>query len=147
MILCDGGKEILAMFGDRLSQKASKDLNRLGVEIRTGSVVTDVHALGVAVKSGDGSIQHIAARTKIWAAGVHASPLAEALAKASGTPTDRAGRLQVLPDCSLPGHPNVFAVGDMMSLNKLPGDAEVAMQSGIHAANTIKRNDRMPCLK
>ena len=142
VILFDGGKEILASFGDRLSQKASKELTRLGVEIRTGSIVTDVHALGVAVKSADGSTQHVPARTKIWAAGVQASPLAELLAKASGGTTDRAGRIEVLPDCSLSGHPDVFAVGDMMALHKLPGVAEVAMQSGIHAANTIKRGLR-----
>jgi NADH dehydrogenase len=61
------------------------------------------------------------------------------LARASGASADRAGRVEVLPDCSLPGHPNVFAIGDMMALNRLPGVAEVAMQSGIHAANTIKR--------
>src|SRR5205807_10215109 len=101
VLLFDGGKEILATFGDRLSQKASKELSRLGVESRTGSIVTDVHALGVAVKSADGSTLHVPARTKIWAAGVHASPLAESLAKAAGATTDRAGRLEVLPDCSL----------------------------------------------
>jgi len=139
VILCDGGKEILAGFGDRLSQKASNGLAKLGVEIRTGCTVTDVHALGVAVKAHDGSTEHIAARTKIWAAGVEASPLARLLADAGGASTDRAGRVEVLPDCSLPGHPDVFVVGDMMSLDRLPGVAEVAMQSGMHAANTIKR--------
>jgi NADH dehydrogenase len=73
----------------------------------------------------------------IWAAGVAASPLARMLADASGAECDRAGRIAVQPDCSLPGRPEVFAVGDMMSLNGLPGVAEVAMQSGIHAARTI----------
>jgi NADH dehydrogenase len=81
----------------------------------------------------------VPARIKIWAAGVSASPLTRQLAQASGSSTDRAGRLNVLPDCTLPGYPNVFAVGDMMALDQLPGVAEVAMQSGIHAANTIKR--------
>jgi NADH dehydrogenase len=76
---------------------------------------------------------------KVWAAGVTASPLAKMLADATGAETDRAGRIAVLPDCSLPGHPEVFAIGDMMALNNLPGVAEVAMQSGIHAARTIKR--------
>jgi len=139
VILFDGGKEILASFGDNLSQKASKELKRLGVQIRTGSIVTDVDPLGVMVKRADGSTSRVDARIKIWAAGVAASPLARLLAEASGAPTDRAGRVEVLPDCSLPGHPEVFAVGDMMALNRLPGVAEVAMQSGIHAANTIKR--------
>jgi NADH dehydrogenase len=70
---------------------------------------------------------------------VQASPLAELLAKATGADTDRAGRIQVLPDLSLPGHPEVFAVGDMASINNLPGVCEVAMQGGLHAANTVKR--------
>jgi NADH dehydrogenase len=75
----------------------------------------------------------------IWAAGVQASPLAGLLAEATGAETDRAGRIAVLPDLSLPGHPEVFAVGDMATLNDLPGVCEVAMQGGLHAANTIKR--------
>jgi|tagenome__1003787_1003787.scaffolds.fasta_scaffold20977802_4 NADH dehydrogenase len=139
IVLFDGGSEILANFGDRLSQKAAKELERLGVEIQTGSIVTDVDAQGVTVKGPDGNSHRVEARTKIWAAGVQASPLASLLATGSGAAVDRAGRVEVLPDCSLPGHPEVFAIGDMMSLNKLPGVAEVAMQSGIHAANTIKR--------
>ena len=76
---------------------------------------------------------------KIWAAGVSASPLAKTLAAASGAKLDRAGRIKVEPDCSLPGHPEVFAVGDMMNFDDLPGVAEVALQSGIHAAKTIRR--------
>ena len=139
VILYDGGDEILANFGDRLSHKASRELEKLGVEIRTGSIVTGVDALGVTVQSADGTTHRVSARTKIWAAGVQASPLAGLLAEASGATCDRAGRIAVLEDCTLPGHPEVFAIGDMMALNKLPGVAEVAMQSGIHAANTIKR--------
>jgi NADH dehydrogenase len=79
------------------------------------------------------------AKTVIWAAGVSASPLAKMLADASGAERDRAGRIKVQPDCSLPGHPEVFAVGDMMNWNDLPGVAEVALQSGVHAARTITR--------
>ena len=137
VILCDGGKEILATFGDRLSQHGAKELERTGVEIRTEAIVQNVDATGVEVRSADGSITKIASRTVIWAAGVAASPLARMLADASGAECDRAGRISVQPDCSLPGHPEVFAVGDMMSLNGLPGVAEVAMQTGIHAARTI----------
>ena len=80
--------------------------------------------------------------TKVWAAGVQASPLAKMLADATGAECDRAGRIAVLPDCSLPGHPEVFAIGDMMSLDGLPGVAEVAMQQGIHAARTITQRLR-----
>jgi NADH dehydrogenase len=137
VILCDGGKEILATFGDRLSQHATEGLERTGVEIRTEAIVQNVDATGVEVRSADGSTEKIASRTVIWAAGVAASPLARMLADASGAECDRAGRIAVQPDCSLPGRPEVFAVGDMMSLNGLPGVAEVAMQSGIHAARTI----------
>jgi NADH dehydrogenase len=137
VILCDGGKEILATFGDRLSQHATQGLERTGVEIRTEAIVQNVDATGVEVRSADGSTTKIASRTVIWAAGVAASPLARMLADASGAECDRAGRIAVQPDCSLPGRPEVFAVGDMMSLNGLPGVAEVAMQSGIHAARTI----------
>ena len=75
----------------------------------------------------------------MWAAGVEASPLATELAKATGAELDRAGRIAVLPDLTIPGHPEVFVVGDMMALDKLPGVAEVAMQGGLHAANTIVR--------
>jgi NADH dehydrogenase len=142
VILVDGGAEILATFGDRLSQKAAHELERLGVTIRTGTVVTGVDALGVDVTAHDGTTDRIECRTKIWAAGVSASLLAGMLAEQSGATTDRAGRISVLPDCTLPDRPEVFAVGDMMALDDLPGVAEVAMQSGIHAANTIKRRLR-----
>jgi NADH:ubiquinone reductase (H+-translocating) len=139
ILLVDGGKEVLATFGDRLSEKAAAELRRLGVTIRTGSIVTGVDPFGVEVRTADGSTERIVCRTKIWAAGVQASPLAGLLAEASGATCDRAGRIAVLEDCTLPGHPEVFAIGDMMALDNLPGVAEVAMQSGIHAANTIKR--------
>jgi NADH dehydrogenase len=139
VILFDGGKEILANFGDKLSGKATHELEQTGVEIHTGSIVTQVDADGVEVKGPDGKVTRYAAKTTIWAAGVQASPLAKMLADACGGECDRAGRINVLPDCSLPGHPEVFAVGDMMALNGLPGVAEVAMQTGIHAARTIKK--------
>jgi NADH:ubiquinone reductase (H+-translocating) len=139
VMLVDGGPEILGAFGDRLSQKAAHELGRLGVTIRTGTVVTGVDAFGVDLKLPDGSTDRVSARTKVWAAGAAASPLAAMLAEQSGATCDRAGRVEVLDDCTLPGHPEVFAIGDMMALHGLPGVAEVAMQSGIHAANTVKR--------
>jgi NADH dehydrogenase len=138
VLLFDAGDAILANFGTKLSERAERSMERIGVEVRTGSLVTGVTAHDITVK-GPGGPETIRCHVKVWAAGVTASPLAKMLAAASGAETDRAGRIEVLPDCSLPGHPEVFAVGDMMSLNKLPGVAEVAMQSGIHAAETIKR--------
>jgi NADH dehydrogenase len=138
ILLFDGGKEILAGFGDRLSAKGVRGLERLGIEIHTESIVTSVDRDGVVVKSGDEE-RRIAARTKVWGAGVQASPLARMLGEATGAEVDRAGRVSVLPDCTLPRHPEVFAIGDMMSLDGLPGVAEVAMQQGIHASRTIGR--------
>jgi NADH dehydrogenase len=138
ILLFDGGEQVLASFGDRLSAKAAKGLEHLGIELHMSSMVSDVDRTGVVVKSG-GDERRIPARTKVWAAGVEASPLARMLGEATGAEVDRAGRVSVLPDCTLPGHPEVFAIGDMMSLDELPGVAEVAMQQGLHASSTIKR--------
>jgi NADH dehydrogenase len=138
VLLFDGGKEPLATFGDHLSERAATELESMGVELHMGSLVTNVDASGLDVRSADGRATHYPARTVVWAAGVSASPLGRMLAEQAGASTDRAGRVEVLPDCTLPGHPEVFAVGDMMSLDKLPGVAEVAMQSGMHAARTIR---------
>ena len=142
VLLFEGGKEVLAGFGNRLSSKASKALTRQGVEIRTGTIVTNIDRGSVEVKGEDDEVQRVAARTKIWAAGVQASPLARMLGDATGAECDRAGRVAVQPDCSLPGHPEVFAIGDMAVLDGLPGVAEVAMQQGIHASRTILRRLR-----
>jgi NADH:quinone reductase (non-electrogenic) len=142
VVILDGGKEPLATFGDDLSHAAARELGKLGVELRMGARVTAVDALGVEVTMADGTTERIAARTVIWAAGVQASPLAGMLADACGAEVDRAGRIKVLPDLTLPGHPEVFAVGDMTSLDDLPGVAEVAMQGSLHAAHTIGRRVR-----
>lgn len=141
VMLFDGGKEVLAGFGDKLSAKGRKGLEHLGIEVHTSSTVVDIDSNGVVVEAA-GERRRIDAQTKIWAAGVQASPLARRLADASGAECDSAGRVSVLPDCSLPGHPEVFAIGDMMALDGLPGVAEVAMQQGVHAASTIKRRLR-----
>lgn len=139
VLLFDGGKEPLASFGDELCAKAASQIERTGVQLRMESRVTDVKSDAIVVLGADGEEQRVACHTKVWAAGVQASPLGAMLAQATGAETDRAGHVEVLPDCTLPGHPEVFVVGDMMALNGLPGVAEVAMQSGIHAARTIKR--------
>jgi NADH dehydrogenase len=110
----------------------------MGVELRLGERVVGVDGLGVDIEGPKGK-DRITAGTTIWAAGVQASPLAAQLAEASGAETDRAGRIAVLPDLTLPGHPEVFALGDMATINDLPGVCEVAMQGGLHAANTIRR--------
>jgi NADH dehydrogenase len=138
VVLADGGPEPLATFGGRLSSRAATALEKMGVELLMDTRVVGVDALGVDIKGSAGE-DRIAAGTTIWAAGVQASPLARMLAEATGAETDRAGRVEVLPDLSLPGHREVFAVGDMASINHLPGVCEVAMQGGLHAANTIRR--------
>jgi NADH dehydrogenase len=100
--------------------------------------VEDLDALGISVRTPDGSIERIESRTKVWAAGVAAAPFAAVLAEATGAPTDRAGRIKVLPDCTVPGHPEIFVVGDGMALEDLPGVAQVAIQSGRFAAARIR---------
>jgi NADH:ubiquinone reductase (H+-translocating) len=139
VVLLDGGKEPLATFGDQLSAKAVKELDRLGVELRMGARVVGVDADGVDIADAEGARTRLETHIAVWAAGVEASPLAAELSKATGAEQDRAGRISVLPDLTLPGHPEVFVVGDMMALNNLPGVAEVAMQGGLHAANSILR--------
>ena len=142
VVLLDGGSEPLATFGDELSGRAARELEHLGVELRMGARVVGVDAAGVDFTDAGGDRSRLDAYTTVWAAGVEAPPLAQELARAAGAEQDRAGRVAVLPDLSLPGHPEVFVVGDMMALEKLPGVAEVAIQGGLHAAKTIVRGLR-----
>jgi NADH:ubiquinone reductase (H+-translocating) len=139
VILLDGGHQLLATFPESLQRRTAKALEQLGVEIHLGVTVTGVDANGVDTKSDDPQLQRIPAAVKVWAAGVQASPLGRAIGDATGAPTDRAGRVEVREDCTVPGHPEIFVVGDLMALDDLPGVAEVAMQSGAHAARTIVR--------
>jgi len=139
IILLDAAPIVLPSFGEKLGGRARRQLNEIGVEVQLGAMVTDVDADGLEVKDSDGQVRRIQAATKIWAAGVQASPLGRMLGEQSGAEVDRAGRISVLPDLTLPGHPEVHVVGDMMALNKLPGVAQVAIQGGRYAANAIKR--------
>ena len=139
IIVLDAGDAVLPSFPEQLQRMALRDLGRLGVEVRLGTMVTGVDADGLDVSLKDDSSARIESKTKIWAAGVQASPLGAILAEQSDAEVDRAGRVSVRPDCTLPGHPEVFVVGDMMGLDRLPGLAEVAMQSGIYASRTITR--------
>src|SRR5690606_33572646 len=108
-----------------------------GVEVMLGAMVTDVDERGLEVKHKDGRVERISAVTKVWAAGVQASPLTKTLAEQTGAPLDRAGRIGVNPDLTLPGHPEVFVVGDMIALDTLPGVAQVAIQGAKYAAKEI----------
>ncbi|MBB3086539.1 NAD(P)/FAD-dependent oxidoreductase [Geodermatophilus sabuli] len=139
VILLDAAPAVLPSFGEKLGDRARRQLNKIGVEVQLGAMVTDVDANGIEVKDGDGQVRRISAATKIWAAGVQASPLGRQLAEQSGAEVDRAGRISVQPDLTLPGHPEVHVVGDMMSLDRLPGVAQVAIQGGRYAADAIVR--------
>jgi NADH dehydrogenase len=139
VLLFDGGDAPLASFGPVLSARAAATLAELGVEFRPGSRVTEVDGEGLTVAEHSGRTQRIAAGTVLWAAGVAAPAFATALAARTGAETDRAGRIRVLPDLTVPGHPEISVVGDVMSLDDLPGVAEVAMQTGLYAGRRIRR--------
>jgi NADH dehydrogenase len=136
IILLDAADRVLPTFAERLSRKTKAKLERLGIEVQLGALVDDMDATGLDVKDSDGSHRRIDAVTKIWAAGVQASPLGKQLAEQTGAEIDRAGRVKTLPDLTLPGHPEIFVIGDMLGLG-LPGVAQVAMQSGKYASKRI----------
>ena len=139
VLLFDAGPAVLSFFGERIGAKTEANLRRLGIEVRLATMVTGMDEESITVRRPDGSEEKIAAHTKVWAAGVFGSPLGDQLAAAGGVELDRLGRVPVRDDCSLPGHPEVFVIGDLMALGDLPGMAEVAMQSGRHAARSIVR--------
>src|SRR3954453_7870906 len=140
VVLLDAAPYVLPPFGEKLGGRARRQLNQAGVEVQLGAMVTDVDADGLEIKDADGQVRRINAATKIWAAGVQASPLGRLLGEQSGAEVDRAGRVAVQPDLTLPGHPEVHVVGDMMSLNRLPGVAQVAIQGARYSADAIQRS-------
>jgi len=136
IILLEGGPRILPAYPEDLSRSAEKQLQHLGVEVKTSTMVTDLQPGAVYIGKTP-----LPAAVTLWAAGVAASPLGKKL----GAPTDRAGRVLVNPDLSIPGHPEIFVIGDLASLNDksgklLPGVAPVAMQQGTWAAKNIMRD-------
>jgi NADH dehydrogenase len=135
VLLFEGGPKILPPYPDALSEHARRDLENLGVEVHTGAIVSDIGTHHVKV--GD---QTIHAHTILWAAGNAASPLGADLS----TSRDRAGRVPVEPDLSVPGHRDVFVIGDLASITTkgkpVPGVAPAAMQMGTHAAKNIRRD-------
>jgi NADH dehydrogenase len=129
VILVEGRDRVLPPYPPALSLKAQRQLEHLGVEVLTNGVVTDLNDHEVRI--GDTSI---ATKTVLWAAGVQASPLAKSL----GVPLDRAGRVVVEPDMTIPGHPEVFVIGDLAAVPDVPGVAPAAIQEGTYAAKTIE---------
>lgn len=142
VVLIEGTDRLVASMGRRLSRITAKDLSKLGVEMHLGSKVTGMDDQGVEITQPDGGTLRIDAATRVWAAGTKASSLGGELAARTGVELDRVGRVRVAPDCSVPGYPDIFVVGDLMALDDLPGVAEVAMQSGAHAAHTIARRTK-----
>jgi NADH dehydrogenase len=145
ILLVETADRVLTTFPPRLSASAERALRRLGVTAMTSHTVVDIGATSLTLRDGDGATEQIAARTVIWAAGVVASELATRLSEQSGAALDRSGRIAVGPDLSLPGHPEVFALGDMAVVHDaqgnaiaLPGVAPVAMQQGRYAARAIR---------
>ena len=134
IVLIEAGPRVLPAYPEDLSERARLQLEALGVQVWTGSRVSSVSAAGVAIGA-----DHLAARTVVWAAGLQGSPIARSL----GTPLDRAGRLRVQPDLTVPGHPRAFVIGDLASIEQdgqpVPGVAPAAMQMGDHAAANVAR--------
>jgi NADH dehydrogenase len=138
VILLDAAPAVLPPMGEKLGKKAAGRLEKMGVEIQLGAMVTDVDRNGLTVKDSDGTIRRIESWCKVWSAGVSASPLGKQLAEQSTVELDRAGRVKVLPDLSVPGHPNVFVIGDMAAVEGVPGMAQGAIQGAKYVAGLIK---------
>jgi NADH dehydrogenase len=144
ILLVEALDRVLTSFPPSLSAKAERSLQRLGVTVLTSRTVTSIDGESVTISDRAGEIEQIATHTVVWAAGVTASTLAGRLAELSGADRDKAGRVTVEPDLTLPGHPEVFAIGDMVRVRgadgalDLPGVAPVAMQQGRYAAHVVR---------
>jgi NADH dehydrogenase len=145
ILLVEAADRVLTGFPPALSRKAERSLRRLGVTPVVSSTVVDIDETGVTIEDAAGERSRIPSRTVVWAAGVSASPVASALAEATGAVQDRAGRVTVEADLSLAGHPEVFALGDMVRVRgrdgrvaTYPGFAPVAMQEGRYVAKTVR---------
>ncbi|MBV9603787.1 MAG: NAD(P)/FAD-dependent oxidoreductase [Solirubrobacterales bacterium] len=145
ILLVEATDRLLTTFPPKLSSRAKRSLERLGVTPMLNTTVTDIEADAVTVEAAGGGSQRIPTRTIIWAAGVTASRMAATLGELTGAELDRAGRIAVEPDLTLPGHPEVFALGDMVRVRQtdgsvvtLPGVAPAAMQQGRYAAKVIE---------
>jgi NADH dehydrogenase len=145
IVLVEGADRVLLAFPERLSEKGRRQLEKLGVTVRLDRMVTDVDEAGVTLAVPGGGTERLESRTIVWAAGVAASPLGAILARATGADVDRAGRVTVEPDLTLPGHPEIMVLGDMTRVSDghgglipLPGVAPAAMQMGRYAAKVVK---------
>jgi NADH dehydrogenase len=146
ILLVDAADRVLPAFPPELSEQARATLHDLGVQVRTSVKVTAIDAQGIVLEGSSGK-ERISANTVLWAAGVAASPLGRMLADKAGAQVDRMGRVMVDPDLTVPGHPEIFVIGDMANLsgkdgNPLPGLAPVATQQGRYVAGCIGKRLR-----
>ncbi|NDJ75959.1 MAG: NAD(P)/FAD-dependent oxidoreductase [Chloroflexi bacterium] len=146
ILLVQSRDRILPTYPPGLSEKAAQTLAKRGVEIVTGTRVSEVGPQDVTLSYGD-EVEMVPARTVLWTAGVKASPLGQALADATGVSLDRGGRVEIEPDLTVSGHPEIFVIGDLASFahqdgKPLPGVAQVAIQQGQHVAESIKTRER-----
>jgi NADH dehydrogenase len=142
IILIDGTDSVLGTFAPTLREHAKHDLRELGVDVQLNTTAVGIDDDGIDVSVKGGEARRIASRTVVWAAGVQATPLARQLADATGASVDRAGRLSVEADLSLTGHPEVFALGDMVALKDVPGVAPAAIQQGAYVGHVVRRRVR-----
>ncbi|ORJ61108.1 NAD(P)/FAD-dependent oxidoreductase [Mycobacterium simiae] len=139
VILLDAAPAVLPPMGEKLGRKAQNRLEKMGVEVQLNAMVDDVDYMGLTIKEKDGTKRRIECACKVWAAGVQASSLGRIIADQSdGTEVDRAGRVVVEPDLTVKGHPNVFVIGDLMSVAGVPGMAQGAIQGARYATDRIK---------
>ncbi len=143
IMLLDGAPRVLMPFPEDLAEKATRSLSRLGIEVKCGQMVQQVHTDGLTIKSGERT-DAVAAKTVIWAGGITASPLGKLLAARTKAETDKGGRIKVQPDLSVPNYSDIYVVGDLAWAadahgKPLPGLAQVAMQGGAYAAKSILR--------
>jgi len=143
IILMDGAPRALMSFSEDLSEKATRSLAKLGVQVRCGAMVKHINEQGLAIESEKGA-DSIVAKTVVWAGGITASPLGKILARRTNAETDKGGRVKVKPDLTIPNYPDIYVIGDLASAmdekgNILPGLAQVAMQGGAYAAKAILR--------
>jgi NADH:ubiquinone reductase (H+-translocating) len=143
IVLLDGAPRVLMPFPESLSEKAHRSLDRLGIQVRCSAMVKHIDDGGVTIESA-GKTESIAAKTIVWAGGITASPLGKILASRTNAETDKAGRVKVKPDLTIPNYPDIYVIGDLASATDekgkpLPGLAQVAMQGGTYAARTIMR--------
>jgi NADH:ubiquinone reductase (H+-translocating) len=140
VLLFDGGAEPLASFGSKLAKKAADVLEDRGVELHMHSFVSDVDQYGLVVRDASGDQTRYDAGTVLWTAGVKAPQLAHKIAAATGAKQDKIGRIEVTERLTIPDHPEISVIGDVMSYENLPGVAEVAMQSGLYVGRRIRHD-------